>query len=408
MGGAQDEALGGQARAVLGLHQQARAAPAEGLDGEVRVPQHHDLGAPAVGVGAGEGRQEAGRGGGAVLVVVDDDQVGHGAGPGHAPGPPRLQGLHGAVLDAGGVHPADLAAALGGGPALGVPGAQEGGGRAPQGHVQLAPQGGQGPGPHAQLPGAGQQVAQLGAEGPGGHGLGRQPRPLLGADEGRQRGVLLGAGQQDRRGQRVGAAGEEGGEDREGVAGGGAHPYGAVGGARPRQARRAGAQGVGAGPGGRQEQGVAAPPGGVEQQVQRQAGLAGAGGPQDHEVGAGPHPPDHLPPRGVRVREGLERDGGQEPHRGEVAVVVHGPIRPRGCDANRRPAPGRRRLPPPHREATSAGMFTTEPSRPSTMKPSVVPWSRKARMRSAPGPAMRTGLPARWRVSRERKALTPR
>ena len=60
-------------------------------------------------------------------------------------------------------------------------------------------------------------------------GLGRQPRPLLGADEGRQRGVLLGAGQQDRRGQRVGAAGEEGGEDREGVAGGGAHPHGAAG-----------------------------------------------------------------------------------------------------------------------------------------------------------------------------------
>ena len=259
MDGVQGQALGGQARVVLGLHEQARGPAAEGLDGDVGVPQHDDPGAAPGGVGTGQGGQESRRGGGAVLVVVDHDQIGHGGPVEDARGVPVLQGLDSAVLDASGVQPARLRAPPGGGPALRVPRAQEGRGRAPDRDPELASQGGEAIGVHLQLPGARQEVAHLGAEGPGGDGLGRQARPLPGIDEIGERRVLLGPGEQDRGGQRITAAREEGGEHHEGVSGGRAHPHRAVpdaalahqvGGALP--------QGIGAGPGGGEQEGVAA------------------------------------------------------------------------------------------------------------------------------------------------------
>ena len=196
--GVQGQALGGQARVVLGLHEQARGPAAEGLDGDVGVPQHDDPGAAPGGVGTGQGGQESRRGGGAVLVVIDHDQIGHGGPVEDARGVPVLQGLDGAVLDASGVQPARLRAPPGGGPALRVPRAQEGRGRAPDRDPELASQGGEAIGVHLQLPGARQEVAHLGAEGPGGDGLGRQARPLPGIDEIGERRVLLGPGEQDR------------------------------------------------------------------------------------------------------------------------------------------------------------------------------------------------------------------
>ena len=65
------QALGGQARVVLGLHEQARGPAAEGLDGDVRVPQDDDLGAAPRRVRCVEGGQQAGGGGGAVLPGVE-------------------------------------------------------------------------------------------------------------------------------------------------------------------------------------------------------------------------------------------------------------------------------------------------------------------------------------------------
>ena len=332
--GAQGEALGRQGRAVLGLHEQARAAAAEGLDGDVGVAQHHDLGAVPGGVGTGQGLQEAGRGGGAVLVVVDHDQVGHRGRLEDVLGVPGPQGLCGAVLDAGGVQLAGLGAPLGGGPALGVPGAQEGGGRAPHRDPELAAQGGEAVGVDLELSGARQEAAQLGAEGPGGDGLWRQAGPLLGVDEVRERRVLLGPGEQDRGGQRVAAARQEGGEHREGVSGRRAHPDRAApggllgtapGGALARQVGGSWAQGVGAGAGRGEQEGLAPPGEGVGEQVKRQAGLAGAGHAEDHEVRSRRGALQHRPPGGVRGGQGCGRGGGQEPDPERGAVVVHGP-----------------------------------------------------------------------------------
>ena len=325
MHGAQGEALGGQPRAVLGLNEQTRGTAAEGLDGDVGVPQHHHLGAAPPGVGAGQGGQEAGRGGGAVLVVIDHDQVGDRRRLEDVLSIPFLQGLDGAILNARGVQLAGLGAPLGGGPALGVPGAQEGGGRAPEGDLELTAQGGEAIGVHLQLPGARQQAAQLGAECAGGDGLGGQAGPLLDADQMRERRILLRSGEQDRGGQRVAAAREERGEHREGVPGRCAHSDRAVSDAAgAHQAGGATAQGVGAGAGGGEQEGVAPQSHGIAQQAQRQAGLAGTGRAEHHQVGARGGALQQRATGGVRGGQGGGRRGGQEPDPGRSAVVVQG------------------------------------------------------------------------------------
>ena len=202
---AQQEAGGVQSRAVLGLDQEAGSPTAEGLNGHIRVPQDDRLGAVAVGIGHREGGQETRSGGCAILVVVDDDEIGDRTPLGDPVRLPRAEGLDGAVLKPGRVHPAGLGPALGGRAPLGVPDAQQRRGRPPHGDGQDPPQLGQVIGAQTELAGAGQQVAQLGAEGPGGDGGGGQTRPLLGDDESRERRILLRPGQQDRGGQRVGA-----------------------------------------------------------------------------------------------------------------------------------------------------------------------------------------------------------
>ena len=351
---AQAHAAGGQPGAVLGGGQEAGGSAAEGLDSDVRVPQDHDLGAVAALVGAGEGGQEPGGGGGAVLVVVHDDQAGHGRGHGDAVGVPGGQGLGGAVLEAGGVHAAGVRAALGSGTALRVPGAQERGGRSPQGDVEGAAEVGEVVGGDAELPGAGEEVAQLCAEGARGDGLGRQAGPLLGADEPGQRGVLLSAGEQDRGGQWVGALGEGGGEDGQGEGGGCADADHSPA-LSAKQRGGALAQAVRADAGGGQEDGVTPLPDGACEHPQGEARLAGARCAEHNDV---------VPAGGcledgagglVRLGQGLGRGGGQEAQRrgahgtGSAGRALsaastrgglldpHGPISPRPTDMNRHP-----------------------------------------------------------------------
>ena len=331
--GAQDQAGGPQAGALLGGRQQAGSAPAEGLDSGVRVAQDDDLGGVPEGVGDRQGAQEAGGGRGAVLVVVHHDQVGHGTRFHDAVGLPGAQGLPGTVLEAGGVHPPGLGAPAGAGTTLGVPQTQQPAGRPPDGHVQILPQGGELLGTHTQLPGARQQVAQLGAEGPGGQGLGRQTGPVLGADKGGQGGVLLRPGQQHGGGQGGGTLREGGGQDAQGQGRGGAHTHGtALDTPGPQEVGRPATQDAGPHARGGQQDGVPALIDGTHQQAQGQAGLPGAGGAQDHQV---PACPDVLQDHGlgvVRLGQAGHGQGRQEPGGVRGGVGGHVPMEPRGAD----------------------------------------------------------------------------
>ena len=264
---------------VLGGDEQAGGAPAEGLHGDVGVPQHYDLRPVPVGVRGRQGRQEPGGGGRAVLVVVHEDEVRDGAADSDGVGAPGAQGLHGAVLEASRVHLAGLGPALGAGPPLRVPGAQELGRGPPDGDIEPASQVGQVVGADAELSGARQEVAQLGAERPRPGGLGGQPRPGDGADHGGQGGVLLRTGQKHRGRQRGGPHGQGGGQDRQGEGCGGTHSDDAVAMALTQQVGGPAAQPVGSRPGGGQQDGVAAASDGLGQQPQGQRGLTGPRSP---------------------------------------------------------------------------------------------------------------------------------
>ena len=95
-------------------------------------------------------------------------------------------------------------------------------------------------------------------------------------------------------------------------------------------------QHVGAGARGGEQEGVAAGGDGVDEQVQGQRGLAGARGAEDHQVRARRGGVEHGATGGIGRGRGLRRPGGEEldPIRG--AVIVHGPMTPRGCDKRRR------------------------------------------------------------------------
>ena len=281
-----------------------------------------------VGVRGGLGGQEPGRGGRAVLIVVHEDEVRDGAGDGDGVGAPGAQGLHGSVLETSRVHLAGLGPALSAGPTLRVPGAQELGRGSPDGDFEPASQVGQLIGVDAELSGARQEVAQLGAERPRPGCLGGQPRPGDGTDHRGQDRVLLRTGQKHRGRQRVGPHGQGGGQDRQGESCGGAHSYDAVAMALTQQVGCSATQPVGPRTGGGEQDGVPAAGDRLGQQPKGQRGLAGPGSPQDDHVGALGHAVQDSLPIGV--------DGGQLRRLGRRkemdGVLGHGTISPRPTD----------------------------------------------------------------------------
>ena len=313
---------------VLGCDEQAGCTPTEGLHGDVGVPQHHDLRPVPVGVRGRQGRQEPGGGGRAVLVVVHEDEVRDGAGGGDGVGAPGAQGLHGSVLEASRVHLAGLGPALGAGPPLSVPGAQELGRGPPDGDIEPVSQVGQVVGADAELSGARQEVAQLGAERPRPGGLGGEPRPGDGADHGGQGGVLLRTGQKHRGRQRGGPHGQGGGQDCQGEGCGGTHSDDAVAMALTQQVGGPAAQPVGSRPGRGQQDGVTSTGDRLGQQPQGQRRLTGPRSPQDDDVGALSHAVQDPLPIGVGGGQ-LGRLGGREETDG---VLGHGTISPRATD----------------------------------------------------------------------------
>ena len=91
-----------------------------------------------------------------------------------------------------------LGPALSAGPALRVPGAQELGSGSPDGDVEPAPQISQLVSSDAELSGARQKIAKLGAEGPRTGRLSGEPGPTDDTDHGGQDRVLLRTGQENR------------------------------------------------------------------------------------------------------------------------------------------------------------------------------------------------------------------
>ena len=247
--GGQSQACGCEPRVILGGDEQAGGAPTEGLHSDVGIPQHHDLRPVPVGVRGRQGRQEPGGGGRAVLIVVHDDEVRDGAAHSDGVGAPGAQRLDRSILEASRVHLAGLGPALGAGPPLCVPGAQELGRGPPDGDVEPVSQVGQVVGADAELSGSRQEVAQLGAERPRPGGLGGEPRPGDGADHGGQDGVLLRTGQKHRGRQRGGPHGQGGGQDRQGEGCGSTHSNDAVAMALTQQVGGPAAQPVGPHPG---------------------------------------------------------------------------------------------------------------------------------------------------------------
>ena len=326
--GGQPQAGGSEPRAVLGGDEQAGRAATEGLHGDVGVPQHHDLRPMPVGVRGRQGGQKPGGGGRAVLIVVHEDEVRDGAGDGDGVGVPRTQGFHGSVLEASRVHLAGLGPALSAGPALRVPGAQELGGGPPDGDIEPASEVGQLIGVDAELSGARQEVAQLGAECPRPGCLSGEPGPDDGTDHRGQNGVLLCAGQKNRGWQGGGPHGQGGGQDRQSEGCGSAHSYDAVTMALTQQVGGPATQPVSPRTSGCEQDGIPAACDRLGQQPKGQRGLTGPGSPQDDHVGALGHAVQD--PLSIGVGGGqLRRLGGRKETDG---VLGHGTISPRATD----------------------------------------------------------------------------